>query len=123
MPPKSKVELFAAIRRDARVEKLSVRALARRHGVYRRLVREALTSAWPAPRKPLPTRVSVLGPYKAVVDQIVRDDLDAPVKQRHGLEHCDYGHYAALRTRLTDYAENLAAAIDAGEAPPPLPTA
>ena len=83
MPPKSKVELFAAIRRDARVEKLPIRELARRHGVHRRLVREALTSAWPAPRKPLPTRVSVLDPYKAIVDQILRDDLDAPVKQRH----------------------------------------
>lgn len=83
MPPKSKVELFAAIRRDARTEKLSIRELARRHGVHRRLIREALTSAWPAPRKPLPTRVSVLDPYKAIVDQILRDDLDAPVKQRH----------------------------------------
>jgi hypothetical protein len=31
----SRVELFVLIRRDARVEGLSVRALAERHGVHR----------------------------------------------------------------------------------------
>jgi hypothetical protein len=48
----SRMELFAQIRRDARVEGLSVRALAARHGVYRRTVRQALTSASPTERKP-----------------------------------------------------------------------
>jgi transposase len=56
----SRVELYAAIRRDARAEGLSVRALARRHGVHRRTVREALSSAWPTPRKKPPSRRSVL---------------------------------------------------------------
>jgi DNA-binding GntR family transcriptional regulator len=42
------VELFEAIRRDARREDLSIRALAERHGVHRRTVREALRSATPA---------------------------------------------------------------------------
>lgn len=32
--PRTKVELFAAIRRDSRLEGLSVRALARKHGVH-----------------------------------------------------------------------------------------
>ena len=41
----SKVELFAAIRRDARVEDLSIRELADRHHVHRRTVRQALASA------------------------------------------------------------------------------
>ena len=35
----SGVELFAAIRRDARVEELSIRALADRYRVHRRTVR------------------------------------------------------------------------------------
>jgi len=48
----SKVELFAAIRRDARVEGLSVRALAVRYQVHRRTVRQALASAVPPARKP-----------------------------------------------------------------------
>jgi hypothetical protein len=66
--PKSKVELFAAIRRDSRSEGLGVRALARRYEVHRRLVREALTSAWPEPRKKLPPRKSRLDRFKPVVD-------------------------------------------------------
>ncbi|HEY1715182.1 MAG TPA: IS21 family transposase [Solirubrobacteraceae bacterium] len=81
--PKSTVELYAAIRRDSRVERLSIRELARRHGVHRRVVREALTSPWPEPRKPMPPRPSALDPFKPVVDQILREDLDAPRKQRH----------------------------------------
>jgi hypothetical protein len=39
--------LFEQIRRDARVEGLSVRALAKRHRVHRRTVRQALASAVP----------------------------------------------------------------------------
>ena len=48
MAPKSKVGLFAALRRDSQSEGLGVRALARKYEVHRRLVREALASAWPA---------------------------------------------------------------------------
>jgi hypothetical protein len=40
--PKSKVGLFAAIRRDSQSEGLGVRALARKYEVHRRLVLEAL---------------------------------------------------------------------------------
>jgi lambda repressor-like predicted transcriptional regulator len=43
----SRVELFAAIRRDERVEGLSIRQLADRHKVHRRTVRQALESAVP----------------------------------------------------------------------------
>ena len=57
MPPMPKVDLFAAIRRDSRAG-LSVRGLARTYQVSRRTVRAALTSAWPAPRKPMPPRPS-----------------------------------------------------------------
>jgi transposase len=82
MPPMSKVDLFAAIRRDYRAG-LSVRALARKYQVSRRTVRSALTSAWPAPRKPMPPRPSKLDAFKPVIDDILRADLDAPRKQRH----------------------------------------
>ncbi|MEN8654098.1 hypothetical protein ABCR94_26755 [Streptomyces sp. 21So2-11] len=43
----------------------------------------ALTSVWPEPRKPLPPRASRLDPYKVEIDRILREDLDAPRKQRH----------------------------------------
>jgi transposase len=76
----TKVEL---IRRDSRHAGLSVRALARKYGVHRRLVREALTRAGPAPRKTPEWRPARLEPFKAVIDGWLRADLDAPRKQRH----------------------------------------
>jgi transposase-like protein len=41
----SKVELYERIRREYRVEGTSIHELARRHGVHRRTVREALACA------------------------------------------------------------------------------
>ncbi len=80
---RSKVELFARIRRDARVEGLSIRALARRHGVGRQIVRLALDSAEPPPRK-TPVRVArQLQPVKVLIDAMLSEDLQAPRKQRH----------------------------------------
>ena len=79
----SRVDVFAAIRRDARVEELSIRELAARHGVHRRTVRQALASAEPPPRK-RPVRSSPrLQLYKAAIDAMLRSDLDSPRKQRH----------------------------------------
>ena len=80
---RSRVELFAAIRRDARVEECSVRELADRYHVHRRTVRQALASAIPPPRR-TPARTSPgLGPFKSAIDEMLRSDLDAPKKQRH----------------------------------------
>jgi transposase len=82
MPAVSKVELYAAIRRDARAG-LSGRALQRKYGVGWRTVDKALASAWPEPRKKYPPRPSKLDPFKPIIDAILRTDLDAPRKQRH----------------------------------------
>jgi transposase len=79
----SRVDLFARIRRDARVEGLSVRALAARHGVHRRTVRQALESATPPERK-LRQGVSWrLEPFKTAIDAMLIEDTTAPRKQRH----------------------------------------
>jgi transposase len=79
---RDKVSLFAQIRDDSR-QGLGVRALARRHGVHRRIVREALASPVPAPRK-VPVRESpVLDAVAGLIDAMLREDLDAPRKQRH----------------------------------------
>jgi hypothetical protein len=51
--------------------------------VHRRTVREALTSAFPKPRKKQPPRQSRLDPFKPAVDAMLHADLDAPRKQRH----------------------------------------
>ncbi|TMM29327.1 MAG: IS21 family transposase [Actinobacteria bacterium] len=79
----SRVELFAAIRRDARREELSIRALADRHGVHRRTVRAALASALPPPRKPRTAQAPKLDPVKPLIDEMLTADLYAPRKQRH----------------------------------------
>ena len=80
---RSKVEQFAAIRREHRVEGLSIRALSDRHGVHRRTVRQALASAVPPPRK-TPQRIAPrLAPYRSAIDAMLRSDVDAPKKQRH----------------------------------------
>ena len=79
----SRVELFAAIRRDERVDGLSIRQLADRHQVHRRTVRQALASAVPPERK-TPVRVSRrLEHFKPIIDAMLREDLDAPRKQKH----------------------------------------
>ncbi len=79
----SKVELFEAIRRDRRVDSLSIRALAERHGVHRRTVRQALDNADPLPRKTPVRRSARLESLKKLIDAMLQVDLDAPRKQRH----------------------------------------
>jgi transposase len=80
----SRVELFERIRRDREREGLSIRELARRHGVHRRAVRQALASAWPPPRKcPEGRPAPKLGPYRPLIDEWLIADRQAPRKQRH----------------------------------------
>lgn len=78
----SRAELFAAIRRDRRLEPgMSQRALGEKYGVHRRTVRQALNSAIPPPRKKAAPRESVLDPAKSWIDAMLREDLTAPRKQ------------------------------------------
>ena len=77
------MELFEGIRRDHRLEGLSIRALAERHRVHRRTVRQALSSAIPPERKQVERPRSVFGPYEEIVRQWLVEDLAAPKKQRH----------------------------------------
>jgi transposase len=79
----SKVELYEAIRKQHRDEGASIRELARRHGVHRRTVREALACAIPSPRKASERACPSLGPYEATIRQWLTEDLSAPRKQRH----------------------------------------
>jgi len=80
---RSRVELFEAIRRDERLEQLSIRALADKHGVHRRAVRQALGNAVPPGRKTPARAAPKLDPVKALIDGMLTGDLTAPRKQRH----------------------------------------
>jgi transposase len=79
----SRVELYERIRRDSREEGLSVRALATRHHVHRRTVREALASATPPGRKAPVRESTALGPWTEIIRGWLTADLRAPRKQRH----------------------------------------
>ena len=80
----SRVETFEQIRRDRDREGLSIRALAERHGVHRRAVRQALVVAVPpAKRRPAGRPAPKLGPYRELIDSWLDADRDAPRKQRH----------------------------------------
>lgn len=77
------MEQFERIRRDHRDEQMSIRGLAVKHKVHRRVVRQALADAVPPPRR-TPQRVApVLGPHVATVRGWLTEDRDAPRKQRH----------------------------------------
>ena len=80
----SRVELFEQIRRDHDRDGLSIRALAVKHGVHRRAVRQALESSVPpAKRKPQSRPAPKLGEYRELIDEWLIADLVAPRKQRH----------------------------------------
>jgi len=81
---RSRVELFEQIRRDRRVERLSIRELADKHHVHRRTVRQALDNAMPPPRKTYPQRKRpAIDAYVEIIDDWLVKDKDVPRKQRH----------------------------------------
>jgi transposase len=113
----SRVEQFERIRRDRRLEGLSIRTLARRHKVHRRIVRQALASAIP-PRRVVPDRPSpVFGPYEGIVRRWLIEDKSAPKKQRHTARRvwqrlvAEYGADIAestVRERVRELREEIA---------------
>jgi transposase len=83
MDRRAKVELFEEIRREYKYGVGTIREVARKLGVHRRMVRQALKDALPPERKdPIRSRPK-LGPVQSFIDQILEADRLAPRKQRH----------------------------------------
>ena len=77
------VEDIGRIRRAHR-DRLSIRAIAKKYHHSRRKVREALQNSEPRKytRRRAPSAPK-LDPFKPIIDQILKDDEQAPPKQRH----------------------------------------
>lgn len=77
------MELFEQIRREYEHGVGTIKGVADKFGVHRRMVREALAGAIPKERKRAVRKKPKVGPAGSFIDGILEADKKAPRKQRH----------------------------------------
>ena len=77
------MELFEQIRREYEHGGGTIRGIAKKFGIHRRMVREAVLSAVPVERKTPVRERPKLEPAMAFIDAVLEADKKAPRKQRH----------------------------------------
>jgi hypothetical protein len=80
---RAKVELYEQIRREYEFGIGTIAGVAKKMGVHRRMVREAISSALPKPRKKTERPRWKLKAAVEVIDAILEGDRNAPRQQRH----------------------------------------
>ncbi len=77
------MELFEEIRREYEFGVGTIAGVAKKLKVHRRMVREAISSALPTPRKKVERPRLKLAPAVSFIDGVLEEDSRAPRKQRH----------------------------------------
>ena len=71
MDRRAKVELFEEIRREYKYGVGTIKGVAKKLGVHRRLVRQAIKDALPPERKTQDRSRPILGPVQSFIDEIL----------------------------------------------------
>lgn len=93
------MELFEQIRREYEFGVGTIKGVAHKLGVHRRMVRQALANAEPPEREQSQRERPVIGPLRAFINAILEADRKAPRRQRHTAHRI----FERIRTEMPEH--------------------